>query len=293
MQQATTVLVTGASGYLGHHLMRALQQHGYRVRALVRPQSAGPDIWDLADEVHLGQITDAEQVNDACKGVDTVISALGITRQRDGASYAEVDLAGNRHVLADALRHGVRRFIYTSVFDAQALAGLPLVDAKLAFSQELRAAPIEAVIVRPNGYYSDLEAVLGMAERGRIWLAGDGSQRLNPIHGADLADFMVQRLWGAAGEYDVGGPEVLSQQQIAAMAFMAVGRTQHIHYLPRCLLDAAAWLLPRLTPQHIHGPTGFFIAASAQDRIAPGWGSCRLEDHFAELAITRALAQPV
>jgi len=55
------------------------------------------------------------------------------------------------------------------------------------FVDELEASGIDHVVLRPTGYFSDMGALLEMARRGRVWLIGSGDNRVNPIHGADLA----------------------------------------------------------------------------------------------------------
>lgn len=63
-------------------------------------------------------------------------------------------------------------------------------------------------IVRPTGFFSDLTALLHMAEKGRVYVIGSGEHTLNPVHGEDVADICVQAAEQGMREAAVGGPRV-------------------------------------------------------------------------------------
>lgn len=89
---------------------------------------------------------------------------------------------------------------------APALEKLQLVRAKRAFEGELRGAGMAYTILLPNGYFSDFDAYLEMARNGRVYLFGDGSFRINPIDGADVAAAAIGALDADANEVELGGP---------------------------------------------------------------------------------------
>jgi uncharacterized protein YbjT (DUF2867 family) len=126
-----------------------------------------------------------------CKDIDIVFSALGITKQKDGLTYMEVDYQGNKNILNEALESRVSKFMYVSVLNADKLKHLEIIKAKEKFAEELKLSNIEHIIIRPNGFFSDITEVFKMAQKGRVYLFGDGEYRGNPIHGADLAEACV------------------------------------------------------------------------------------------------------
>ncbi len=121
-----TVLVAGASGYLGRYVVTEFSKRGYRVRALVRnPEkitTGGPNlepaVADVADEIVTGDATEPRTLKDVCRGVDLVFSCMGLTRPQGNVTSEEVDHKGNKALLDDALLHGVKRFVYVSVYNA-------------------------------------------------------------------------------------------------------------------------------------------------------------------------------
>jgi uncharacterized protein YbjT (DUF2867 family) len=274
------VLVAGATGYLGRYLCAEYARRGHHVTALVRDTARAEGLADVLVEA---EATRPDTLTGIMDGVDLVVSALGITRQTDGPGYRDVDFQGNLNLLREAEAAGVTRFAYVHVLHAEAMAGVPLVDAKTAFVEALHASDMAATVIASTGYFSDMGEILAMARRGRVWLFGDGTRRLNPIHGADLAAGIADATDGGLGWADIGGPEVLTQDQIARAAFAALGTTPRITHLPDALRRAALAILPIL-PRRASGPARFFLTALGLDMVAPRFGTRRLADHFATLA---------
>ncbi|WP_349827847.1 NAD(P)H-binding protein [Brevibacterium litoralis] len=303
----TTTLVIGASGYEGRYLVAELHRRGHTVRALVRdreraeePHSSGaPSLAGLVDEWRIGEITDAAVTADLAAGVDAVVSALGVTTQ-DSDPW-QVDHAGNLQILQSAAGHGAEAFLYLGAIGADRCPA-EVAKAKTAFVRDLAGSRTTGVVVHPSGYFSDMSSVLDMARKGHVRIL-DPEVRLNPIHGADLAAYCVDRLEealhgrGASAAYftqgtalpgstptfrvyEVGGPEVLTWQEIGEAAFEALGTRPRISRIPRWLVslglrvsgmfsarlaDVARWLVHVLT----------------HDAIGERTGTHRLRDHFA------------
>lgn len=277
----THVVVAGATGYLGRHLVAAFLARGFTVSALVRPGSKA----GFPEEVKVlrGEATRIETLDGLLSGADLVISALGLTRQADRLSYEDVDYQANLNLLTAAQAENVQRFAYVHVLTRGKMKS-ELIVAKSRFVTALQAAPIPSLIIRPGGYFSDLAEVLSMAKSGRVWLVGDGDVRLNPIHGADLAAAIVDAVERGESDVEIGGPEVLSMHEIAALAFAALGRPAKVWCLPRWVMRVALAILKPLSARHVWGPLEFFLAASSHDMIAPAHGDRRLGAFFRELA---------
>lgn len=274
------VFVAGATGYLGRFLCAEYRRRGHHVTALVRDAARAKG---LADLLVTAEATRPDTLTGIMAGVDLVVSALGITRQADGLGYMEVDYQANLNLLREAEAAGVGRFAYIHVLKAEALAGVPLVDAKAAFVEALQSSDMPATVVAPTGYFSDMGEIFAMAQRGRVWLFGDGQQRLNPIHGADLAEAIAEATDEGRGWAEIGGPEVLTQEEIARAAFDALGAEPRISHLPDVLRRGALAVLP-LFPRRVSGPARFFLTALGMDMVAPRFGTRRLAEHFAALA---------
>ncbi|MEO1368135.1 MAG: NAD(P)H-binding protein, partial [Acidobacteriota bacterium] len=108
------VAVVGATGHVGLEVVRALLARGVRVRALVRNPAKLSGLKGALD-IRRVQVTEPDSIRDQLSGVDAVVSALGKTTQRGGASRRTVDVDANLHLIAEARRSGVRRFGFVSV----------------------------------------------------------------------------------------------------------------------------------------------------------------------------------
>jgi dihydroflavonol-4-reductase len=111
-----TILVTGATGFLGSHVARLLVQRGDAVRLLVRPSSSARLLEGLPAEHVAGDLRDAESLRAAVAGVDTVYHVAADYRlwARDPREIYESNVLGTKNLLEAARRAGVARFVYTS-----------------------------------------------------------------------------------------------------------------------------------------------------------------------------------
>ncbi len=280
MKQQQKVLVVGATGYLGQYMVKALHEAGYWVRALSRTEEKIAAVRPFLNELFIGEATDPATLAGICDDIDIVFSSLGITRQKDGLTYMDVDYQANKNVLEQAVAAGARRFMYISALNADKLRHVKILAAKERFVDELKAADVEHVVIRPNGFFSDMSAFMEMAQNGRIYLFGDGKNRANPIHGADLAQACVAHLAQPGGEYDIGGPELLTQNEIAQQAFAVAHKPVKITHVPLWVKDTAVWLAKTFTSVKTYGPIEFFMTVLALEMVAPTYGQHTLKEHF-------------
>ena len=111
-----TTLVTGASGFLGSHVVRLLAERGDRVRVLLRPASQTRLLEGLAVERVWGDLRDPASLEKALAGVSTVYHVAADYRlwARDPREIYESNVQGTRNLLEAARRAQVERFVYTS-----------------------------------------------------------------------------------------------------------------------------------------------------------------------------------
>ena len=278
---AKKVLVAGATGYLGQYLVKELKRRGFWVRILIR-REAQKQLFTKVDDIFVGEITRPETLNGITQNIDWVISSVGITRQKDGLTYMDVDYQGNANLLNEALKDQVEAFQYISAINGDQLRQLKIFEAKERFVDELTNAAIQQSIIRPNGYFSDMKDFLTMAKGGRVYLFGDGKQQLNPIHGADLAEFCVDKMIAGSPEESVGGPDILSQNQLASIALQAWSKPIKIYHLPDWIRKSIIWSLRTFTSSKTYGPIEFFLTAMAKDNVAQTYGTHHLNEFFKE-----------
>jgi len=279
----SVVVVAGATGYLGSHVVQALVREGHHVRALARP---GKTVPGAQETIHV-HVTQPEQLQGVLEGADAVFSALGITRQTDKVRYEDIDYTANMHLLREAERSGVTRFGVVSVVHPEALQGLAIIDARERFVRALHASEVSSLVVRATGFFSDLAEVFAMAQHGRVWLVGDGQARINPVHGEDLGEATVRALFGTEAEVHVGGPAVYSYTAIAELAFDVLGRPPRITHVPVGLARAGLALV-RPFHRRAFDVGSFVVRGSQQDMLGEVQGRHTLRSFYEELRDTAA-----
>lgn len=274
------VLLAGATGYLGSYIARRLIQNGCYLRVITRSRdklaARGIEVGDSFQ----AEITRPETLKGCCSGIDTVISTVGITRQKDGLTYQDVDYQANQNLLNEARENGVRKFIYVSVLNGEKLRNLKICDAKERFVEQLEKSGLEYCVVRPNGFFSDMSEIFAMAQKGSVYIFGSGEQRTNPIHGEDLAEVCVDAIEDSEQEIEIGGPETLTYNDIAKLAFEVAGTEQKIIRIPDWARTTLLKLIRVFTNSKFYGPVEFFMTVTAIDMIAPEYGKHRLRDYF-------------
>jgi len=273
-----TVFIAGATGYLGRYLVEEYMERGWNVIALVRKQEGAPK----ATRLCVAQATEPSTLENTMHGVDLVVSALGITRQRDGLTYRQVDYQANVNLLREAERTGVKRFAYIHVLGAESMKHLPPIAAKQDFVNELRASNTECTVICPSGFFSDMKDFLDMAKGGRVYLFGEGKNRINPIHGQDLAKATADAIESGQDTLEVGGPDVFTHNELAELAFECLDKPPKITHFWDGFRHAAIAILPWTTPSHIYEPARFFLTAVGMDAVGECRGTHHLHDHFQE-----------
>jgi len=274
------VLVAGATGYLGRYLVKELKKKGYYVCALARKAEKLEDLGEHIDEVLEAEVTKPETLSGICDGIDYVISSIGITRQKDGMTYMDVDYQGNKNLLDEAQKNNVSKFIYVSVLNADKIMDLKIIQAKELFVDKLKDSGLQFAVIRPTGFFSDMLEFLNMAKKGKVSLFGNGENKMNPIHGADLSEVCIDSLNKSEKEISIGGPETFTFREIAELAFKALNKNAKISTLPMWIIRIMLPTMRIFTSSKIYGPVEFMASAMTMDSVGESYGKEKLYDFF-------------
>ncbi len=277
------ILLAGSTGYLGSYIAKELQKQAYFCRAIARNPEKLKQKDIEANEVLKAELTKPASITESCKDIDVVISTVGITRQKDGLTYMDVDYQANMNLLEEAKKSGVKKFIYVSVLNGEKLRNLKICDAKEMFVEQLKKSGVDYCIVRPNGFFSDMSEFFNMAKKGRVYLFGNGELRANPIHGEDLATVCVDAIDKSDKEVEIGGPETLTQNEIASIAFDILGNKPKTTHIPDWVRVAILKVIRLFCGSKVYGPVEFFLTVMAMDMLAPEYGKHTLKEYFTNL----------
>ena len=276
------VLLAGATGYLGRYIAKELIKQNYPTKIIVR-EGKEINLEDGLLETINAEVTRIASLEGVMEGIDTVISTVGITKQKDGLSYMDVDYQANKNLLELAKISGVRKFIYVASLNGEQLSHLKMAEAKERFVEELKQSGLDYCIVRPNGFFSDMAEFLKMAKKGKAELFGDGSYRMNPIHGADLAEVCVNAIHANEKTIEVGGPELFTHNEMVELAFNTIGKPVKISYMPEWIRKTILWSARSFSSSKKYGPLEFFFTVLSMDMIAPQYGTYSLKTFFKQI----------
>jgi dihydroflavonol-4-reductase len=282
--------LTGATGFVGSHLVEALLRRGDQVSLLVRNVARAEALRSSGCRVVSGDLEDADAVETLVGGADVVFHVAGLVAARRRHDFLRVNRDGAATVARAAARAGVRRVVSVSslAVTGPTIPGRPLAEdagpgpvsaygrSKQAGEEAVRAGGVPFTIVRPPAVYGPRDrAFLTMfkaARRGVVPLVGDGEQELSLVHAGDLARALV----AAAGStatlgrvYHAAHPEPTTARAFAAAVGRAVGRPVRLVTLPAPLVRGVLTLVGHVS--RALGRAPLLDGDKANELLAPAW----------------------
>jgi len=290
------VFVTGATGFVGAHLVKALQARGDTINALVRRPALAERLgWGPQVRVVRGDLGDEAALREGSAGADVVYHVAGQIAARNAADFMVCNRDGTANVLEAARDGGARRVVFVSSLAVagpttpghpldETRAPAPVTDygrSKLAAEVLVRAMPFEWTIVRPPMVYGEWDRatlkIFQLARRGFVPVFGDGSQELSVIHAEDLARSLIAAGTGAAAAgrvYFAAHPTITTSRDLVVAVGRALGRERAPRILPVPPFVARGVLWTTGTLAHLAGRATVLSADKSNEFLAPAW-TCR------------------
>lgn len=251
----SSVLLIGGTGYVGDVMRFHLRAAGYAVRLLVRSGNTAQHERDGFETTH-GDITDRASLERAMEGADAVVNLVAIIKERGDATFERLNYQGTVNALGAARASGARRFLQMSALGAGDLPGYPYHYTKWRAENEVRDSGLDWTIFRPSivfGPGGKEQFVTQLADVVRkapvIPVVGKGTSRFQPVHLQDVAEAFARALADPAtiGQtYDIGGPDILTYEEILDECAAALGRRKKKVHVPVGLMKPAAAVIGAL-----------------------------------------------
>lgn len=274
--------MVGATGQLGTAVIDRLCRAGKRVRALVRPGS--PREWESGDvELAFGDLREPDSLVAACHGMATVVATANAVVPRGPSGFEEVEDTGYDNLLDACKAESVRRIVFMSVAETSLDKSVTTFRLKRRIEEKIRGSGLAYAILRGAAFMDDWFALMGSSiplrgakahtlrrpfwfakgflamagtsieKRGIALLPGDGKTR----HAYVALDDVAAILAAAASEpegaanlvADLGGPEVLTGEEVVAIFSRVLGRPIRILRTPAKVYRVLADVLEPLSPQ--------------------------------------------
>lgn len=248
-------LVTGATGYIGGHLVPELLNRGHTVRALARtPDKLRDAPWRDRVEVAKGDLNDAESLTTAFDGVEVVyylVHSMGTS-----ADFESAELQAAHNVVAAAKKSGVQRIVYLSGLHPDGVLSTHL-RSRTAVGDVLIDSAIETVVLQAGivigSGSASFEMMRHLTDRLPVmttpkWV----HNKIQPIGIDDVLHYLVESadaIFPESRTWDVGGPDVMEYgEAMQGYAHVAGLRKRVIVVLPLLTPSIASWWVGLVTP---------------------------------------------
>lgn len=280
--------MTGATGFVGSHLLDLLAEEQWRVRATVRPSSDTSRLERHGAEVVVTSLHDERALRHAVRDCDVVFHLAAATRARTEADYERVNVDATRALMRAVQAEGGRRVVYLSSLAAAgpAVDGRPVSESdtprpvtaygrtKLA-GERICLDSAEALALRPPAVYGprdrDLLTFFRFARLGLMPVPSGPDRPVQMVHVRDLAraTLLAARAPVRHGVYNVAEAAIHAWSEVVAMIEAAVGRRARRITVPRAAVRAAAALAE--AGAALVGGATIFNRDKARELLAPGW----------------------
>jgi len=311
-----TVLVTGASGFIGSHLVKRCLNDGYRVKALVRKGNACVDLLRASSvEVVIGDVRDADAVDASVQGCDLVLHVAALTSDWGPMQdFIDINVGGTRNVCESSLRHGVERLVHISSFECFDHHLLGRIDEKTPYMTRKQSYP-DTKIGGSNEVWAAMKRGLSASILYPVWVYGPGDRTLFPLLADSIRkrqmfywsrnapisliyiDNLVELILLAATRPEAQGEafmacdgESITLEEVCQRVAGAIGSPSPSLYLPFGLVRTLAWMMetayriagsekrPLLTRQAVDVLASRALADVSKSRKMLGWQSLVPQD---------------
>jgi uncharacterized protein YbjT (DUF2867 family) len=256
------VMVTGATGYVGHSIVKTLLEAGHSVVAVSRSgaksrTASGKDLGTVPGARYLaGDVASGAGLKEAAQGCDAVINLVGIIAERGDQTFKRIHVEGTRNVLEAARSAGAKRYVQMSALGAALGAASQYSATKFEAEELVRASGLEWTIFRPSLVFGVGDDFFGRVLKNLVGTPvvpqiGDGSFPFRPVWVGDVAQCFAQALTNpvTVGQvYELVGPREYTFRQLLDLEMQTLGMKKPVVPAPIFLMDIAVPLMQILGP---------------------------------------------
>ena len=250
------VFLTGATGFVGSHVLPALLGAGHSVTALVRSDARATALLARVAaspgkfETRIGTVNDRASLDAAMAGCDAVVHLVALPRDwNDGADLERVNAVGTATIVAAAEAAGITRFIHLGALGVQERPELHYASSKARGEGFVRASSLDWTILKPSliwgerdGFFN-IVAALVKIPAPVVPVPGNGKSRFQPVWIGDVARAIVQVLGDPSTvrrSYELGGPRYWTYTEITQEVARALGKRRAVVPMPVPLISLVA-----------------------------------------------------
>ncbi len=251
------VFLTGATGYVGHELLKQLLLAGYEARCLVREGSAGKLPGGHGLEIVTGDVTDADSLQGKMVGCDVVINLVGIIKEipSQRVTFERLHYEASKNVIDAAVGDGVERFLQMSALGVRAEARACYHRTKYQAEEYLKQSRLAFTIFRPSIIFGSKDQSINMMSRimklSPVFpVIGNGKNKWQPVAVENVVQGFVAALNNPKAEnktYEVGGPQAMEYDQVLNVIADVLGKKIIKIHQPISLMKPIVAIMEKFT----------------------------------------------
>ena len=256
------ILITGATGYIGRHLVARLVAQDERPRCLVRDLNRAKRLLP-ADKVELvqGATTSPDTLGVAIQGVDTIVHAAFLTadrKQSTGNEYEKTNVQGTANLIKVAKKAGVKRIIEIGGLGTKPDKPGSYMQGRYLAEKMLKESGLDWTIIQPSVLFGkNAPFIKGLVDLIRtspvVPLIGGGKTMFQPIYVEDVVTVLIKVLQDPAGTtnrtYTIGGPAYYSFTQIIDVLLKTMHKQRIKVPAPTPLVGVGAAVMEAVLPK--------------------------------------------
>lgn len=250
------IVMTGATGFVGSNLVKELVREGFDVRCIVRRKSKVDFLQDLGVNLIYGDVADKESLLKAVEGAEKCISLVGILIEKGEATFKSIHVDGVQNLVHACKEKGVKDFIHVSALGTRKDAKSRYHQTKWEAEELIRNASLNYIIFRPSVIFGREDKFTNLFANlikflPVVNIPGAGKNLMQPVFIKDLVKAIVMAVKDykfSSGNYEAGGPEKLTFNEIIDIICKVLGKRRFKIHLPIVFLKPGALLMETFLP---------------------------------------------
>lgn len=247
------ILITGATGFVGSHLVNKLTLQHEKTRCFVRGNTLETNDIRKDAEIFKGDLLDKNAVDRSAKDIQKVVHLAATLQDPDPEAIRRINVEGTRNLVDSCIKHGVEKFIFLSTLNVTLPGKNQYSKTKLEAEHIVQESGLDFTILRPsiiygkgdNGTISQL--IESVKAKKRITLLGNGEYKLQPVFIDDVVKAICEVLNNSHNHkhrtYFLVGKDIVSYNELVDLISDITGYKSQKRYVPISAVKIAVKIL--------------------------------------------------
>jgi len=252
-KKRTNIFITGATGFLGSHLVVGLKRKRLDFKCLVRRNSDISLLKKLKIKFVYGNLGDKNNLKNILKDMNIVIHLAGIINSSSKNLYHDINFSGTKNLIEACKKNNVRRFIHISTQDVDFTKGLYSIS-KLQGEEVVKGSELNFTIFRPTMIYGegscDLKDLINLIKKTYIVpIVGSGKNKFQPVYVGDIVKAIIKSIGNEktiGKTYYLGGADKITYNNLIDLIIKRLQLKRIRIHLPIIFMKSIVWIYEKI-----------------------------------------------